>query len=114
MIAQLTTNERQFAMVMLIVLAVAGLVLAVAGRDDLLGGQGLLIFLVGLGGIFGIISKYYSPEPTEARFAYYYDDPTKAGIVIAMVWAVIGMLLAIGSPGNWSIGAHLADHATKF
>jgi hypothetical protein len=42
MIAQLTTNERQFAMVMLIVLAVAGLVLAVAGRDDLRAGPGNL------------------------------------------------------------------------
>ena len=34
-------------------------------------------------------------EPTEDREASYYDDPIKAGIVLAMVWAVFGMFMGV-------------------
>lgn len=52
MVAQLTTNERQAALVLLIVLAVVGLLMAVAGRDDLFGLHGGLIMIAALAGIF--------------------------------------------------------------
>src|SRR4029077_3037732 len=95
MIAQLTTNERQTALVLLIVLAVVGLAMVVAGRDDLLGAHGALIMVVAIAGVFGVISGYYSPEPTEERFNDYYDEPSKIGIILSMGWAVAGMFFGV-------------------
>jgi cytochrome c oxidase cbb3-type subunit 1 len=96
MIAQLTRNERQAALVILIALAVTGLAMAAVGRDDPLGGQGVLVILAAIAGIFGVISGYYAPEPGEDRLARYYDDPSKIGILLAMGWAVFGMFV-----GDW-------------
>src|SRR5690606_8501624 len=39
------------------------------------------------------------PEPDESRFDHYYDDPTKVGVVLSMIWAVFG--LAIGDWVAW-------------
>ena len=96
MIGQLTRSERQSALVTLVVLAVAGLAMSVAGRSDPLGSQGVVVMLIALAGIFAVISAYYSPEPDRERFGHYYDDPTKAGIVLAMGWAVLGLVV-----GDW-------------
>ena len=54
---------------MLIAWAIAGLLLAIIGREDSLGAHGILVILVALGGIFGVISKYYSPEPSKTRLS---------------------------------------------
>ncbi|MEQ9735979.1 MAG: cytochrome-c oxidase, cbb3-type subunit I [Algiphilus sp.] len=35
------------------------------------------------------------PEPAEDRTNSYYDDPTKAGLVIALFWAVVGMGMGV-------------------
>jgi cytochrome c oxidase cbb3-type subunit 1 len=96
MIGQLTTSERQSALILFIVLAVVGLTMAVAGRNDPLGSQGVVVILFGLAGTFAVISAYYSPEPSTARLDRYYDDPSKAGIVLAMGWAAFGLLV-----GDW-------------
>ena len=91
MIGQLTTSERQAALIILIVLAVGGLVMTVAGRGDPLGSQGVVVILMAVAGVFAVISAYYAPEPSAERLGYYYDDPTKAGIVLAMAWAAFGL-----------------------
>src|SRR5262245_33739234 len=96
MVSQLTKSERQSALVILLALALCGLAIAVAGRDDPLGAHGGLVIVVALLGIVAVASGYYSSEPTEERFLHYYDDPTKAGIVLAMGWAVFGLFV-----GDW-------------
>ncbi|RTL79032.1 MAG: cytochrome-c oxidase, cbb3-type subunit I [Bradyrhizobiaceae bacterium] len=96
MMGQLTKSERQLALVILLAVSLCGLALGVAGRDDILGAHGLLIVLAALAGIFKIISVYYEPEPSDERLAHYYDDPTKLGIILAMVWAVFGLFV-----GDW-------------
>ncbi|MGA7208555.1 MAG: cytochrome-c oxidase, cbb3-type subunit I, partial [Pseudolabrys sp.] len=96
MIGQLTKNERQIALIILLGLAVCGLAMAVAGRHDPVGGHGALVIVAALAGIFFVISGYYLPEPTEERHYHYYDDPTKAGIILAMGWAVFGLFV-----GDW-------------
>ena len=70
--------------------------MAVAGRHDPLGAHGALVIVAALAGIFFVISGYYLPEPTEERHYHYYDDPTKAGIILAMGWAVFGLFV-----GDW-------------
>jgi len=101
MIAQLTRNERQHAILISVVVAVIGLLLGLAGRNDPIGLHGALIFVAGVLTIFLVGRHYYAPEPSDKRFAQYYDDPSKAGIILAMAWAVFG--LAIGDWAAWQL-----------
>ena len=96
MIGQLTKAERQYALLILFGLALCGLIFGIAGKDDPLGIHGALIGVVALAGIFKVISVYYDPEPGDERLDRYYDDPSKFGIVLAMVWAVFGLFI-----GDW-------------
>ena len=96
MIGELTKNERQAALIILVALAVSGLAMAFAGRDDQLSWHGALVILAAFAGISAVGYGYDSPEPTEERHHHYYDDPTKAGIIIAMGWAVFGLFI-----GDW-------------
>jgi len=96
MLAQLTRRERQFALVILFALTVVGLVFAGAGKDDPIGLHGFLIMACAIAGIFAVISASAEPEPPSERLDEYYDDPSKVGIVLAMGWAVVGMLV-----GDW-------------
>jgi cytochrome c oxidase cbb3-type subunit 1 len=101
MIAQLTRTERQGAILISLVIAICGFLLGVVGRDDPIGIHGALIFAAGILTIFLIGKDYYAPEPSAQRFAHYYDDPTKAGIVLAMVWVVFG--LVVGDLTAWQL-----------
>ena len=96
MIGQLTKAERQYALLILFGLALCGLIFGIAGKDDPLGIHGALIVVVALAGIFKVISGYYAPEPGDDRLDRYYDDPTKFGIILAMVWVVVGLFV-----GDW-------------
>jgi len=101
MIAQLTRNERQLAILISLIVAIVGLMLGIAGRNDPLGLHGALIFIAGLL-VIALIGRYYlAPEPPEERLTQYYDDPTRAGIVLAMIWVVFG--LAIGDWVAWQL-----------
>ena len=96
MIGQLTTNERQSALIILVVLALGGLIMTVAGQGDPLGAQGVVVILMALAGVFAVIAAYYAPEPPAERLDHYYDDPTKAGIIVALGWAAFGLFV-----GDW-------------
>jgi cytochrome c oxidase cbb3-type subunit 1 len=96
MIEQLTKNERQLAIVILLGLTVCGLALLAAGQDDPLGVHGGLIMAAAILGIFGVISGYFAPEPAADRLDSYYDDPSKIGILLAMGWAAFGLFI-----GDW-------------
>jgi cytochrome c oxidase cbb3-type subunit 1 len=96
MIAQLTKNERQLALIILLVVSVCGLVMAAAGGSDPLGVHGAIVMLAGIFGAFGVISGYYDPEPGDDRLDRYFDDPSRMGIVLAMVWIVAALFV-----GDW-------------
>ena len=96
MIEQLTRSERQSAIVLLLAVFCAGLVLLVIGKDDLLGAHGLLVMAAAILGVFGVISGFFAPEPPDDRLDRYYDEPAKIAILLAMVWAAIGMFV-----GDW-------------
>jgi cytochrome c oxidase cbb3-type subunit I len=61
-IAQLTKNERQLALIIVLALSVCGLAMAIAGGGDPLGVHGAIVLLAGIAGTFGVISGYYAPE----------------------------------------------------
>lgn len=98
MIRQLNSTERQFAAVVLVMVAVAGVAMAAMGRSDTLGVHALLVILFAGGLLYPVLSRFYEPEPTEDREASYYDDPIKVGIVLSMAYAVFGMFMACESP----------------
>lgn len=95
MVAGLTIREREGAFAILGVAALVGLVMALAGARDPLGVHGLLVILCSVALLFVVGSGYFKPEPAEARLDSYYDDPSKAGIVLAMGWAVFGMVMGV-------------------
>ena len=69
MVAELTKNERQGALVILLALAVTGLAMAAAGRNDPFGIHGAMVMVTAIAGIFAVIGGYYAPEPPAARLA---------------------------------------------
>ena len=95
MINNLTVAERRTALSILAIVAVAGLTMAAAGRGDPMGVHGFIVMAFAGALFFVVGEKLYAPEPREDRFASYYDDPTKAGIIISLVWAVIGMGMGV-------------------
>src|SRR6478736_9521454 len=95
MVAGLTVAERQSAITISALVAFCGLVMAIAGHDDLMGVHGVIVLLCGLGGVFLVLSKYFEPEPSDERLVHYYDDPTKVGIVLALAWGVVGMFFGV-------------------
>jgi cytochrome c oxidase cbb3-type subunit 1 len=96
MIEQLTKNERQLAIVILLGLTVCGLALLAAGQNDPLGVHGGLIMAAAILGIFGVIAGYFAPELAADRLDSYYDEPSKIGILLAMGWAAFGLFI-----GDW-------------
>lgn len=96
MIEQLTKDERESGLVILLIMFVVGAVMTVAGRADLFSVHGALVMVAALAGIFWVGSGYYSPEPSPDRLNQYYDDPSKVGIILSMGWAVIAMFV-----GDW-------------
>ncbi len=95
MVATLTANERQLALFVSILVALAGVTMAAAGGQDLMGTQGFIILLCGLACTLAVIRGFFEPEPGAERLSQYYDEPTKAGIVLAMAWAVVGMFFGV-------------------
>jgi cytochrome c oxidase cbb3-type subunit 1 len=96
MVSTMTANERQAALVISILAAIVGLAMAAAGRHDPLGVHGVMVLLTGLICAFWVIRDYYKPEPPATRLTAYYDEPIKAGILLALLWAAIGMFF-----GDW-------------
>jgi cytochrome c oxidase cbb3-type subunit 1 len=94
-ISGLTVTERQYSLLTLFVLAIIGLTMAAGGRGDPLGVHGFIVLAFSLALAFAVMAGYYEPEPDESRLSRYYDDPTRAGIVLAMGWAVVGMFVGV-------------------
>ena len=95
MVARHTRNERYLGLLILLALSACGIALAALGRDDPLGVHGLIVLLSSLGLTALVLNDFYAPEPDPARLSQYYDDPTRAGIVLSMAWAVFGMSLGV-------------------
>ncbi len=96
MISQLTRDERALAMVLCVLLTLFGATLGLVGRDDVLGWHGALLALSGMVLLIVIMSKIYDPDPNPDRVTKYYDDPTKVGVIVSMMWLVFATFV-----GDW-------------
>src|SRR5690606_24561687 len=95
MVSGLTVSERQLSLAVLTLLALCGLAMAAAGRAAALGVHGFIVLAFSLGLIVLVVSRYHDAEPPAERLAHYYDDPTRVGIVLTMIWAVVGMFFGV-------------------
>ncbi|WP_245891930.1 MULTISPECIES: cytochrome-c oxidase, cbb3-type subunit I [Devosia] len=91
MFSDFSRDERIFSFIILGGLVVAGLAMAIAGRGDLLSTHGWLIFGLSLLAFFAAVRQFDRPEPSAERLSEYYDAPTRAGLVLTLIWGVIGM-----------------------
>jgi cytochrome c oxidase cbb3-type subunit 1 len=91
MLADFTRGERTGALVILGGMVVIGLAMAIAGRHDLLGIHGWVVFGLSLTLLFAAIRQMDLPEPSAERLSEYYDAPTRAGLILTLIWGVVGM-----------------------
>nr|WP_265508677.1 cytochrome-c oxidase, cbb3-type subunit I [Paracoccus rhizosphaerae] len=91
MMSSLTATERSRAFMITMTVLLGGLVMAAVGHGDPIGMQGWVVIL--FTAVVGVVllKSFDAPDPVEDRSASYYDDPTRVGIIIALIWAVIGM-----------------------
>ncbi|HTM77222.1 MAG TPA: cbb3-type cytochrome c oxidase subunit I, partial [Devosia sp.] len=91
MIATLTRTERLLALILLGGLSLIGLLMAAAGHGDPLGAHGFLVLAIAGFGFAAVLRAWDAPEPDPERLNHYYDAPTQVGIILTLIWAVIGM-----------------------
>jgi cytochrome c oxidase cbb3-type subunit 1 len=77
-------------------MSLCGLAMVGAGQGDALGAHGGIVMILSVAMLFVVISGYYTSQPGVDRLSHYYDDPSKAGVVLGMVWAVFGLFV-----GDW-------------
>ena len=95
MIRQLTFSERPYAFLIPLVMAMAGIAMAVVGKSDPLGIHGVIVLIYSGVLLWLVLPSTYAPEPQMDRQASYYDEPIKVGIVLSMAWAVFGMFMGV-------------------
>lgn len=95
MIASLTTGERKSALALLLLGGFVGLAMAAVGAGEAFAVHGYLVFFFCAFLFIRVLSKLDAPEPPPEALRGYYDDPTKVGIILALVWAVVGMFFGL-------------------
>lgn len=95
MLSRLTVGERQGALLILGAMMLTGFIMAAAGRGDALGTHGFIVLVAAAAFFVFVIRSLDLPDPPESRFDSYYDDPTKVGVLLSLVWAMIGMGMGV-------------------
>ena len=91
MVSALPVGTRVLAPVVLLLGAIVGLAMAVAGAGEAFGTHGWIVLLFCTALAVQVLIRLDAPELPRERLRLYYDDPIKVGIILAMVWVVIGM-----------------------
>lgn len=88
----LTLEERRIALCLSVAFAFLGLIMAAAAQRGVMALHGGMAIAVGLALAFIVGGSMYSNiEPGRDRLTHYYDAPIKFGIIMTLVWAVVGM-----------------------
>ncbi len=108
MIANLTLEDRGAALLINAIGMAIGMVMILVGLGDLFAVHGLLV-LGFCGGLFLLVARNLNaPVPGPERLASYYDDPTRVGVLLSLMWGVVGMAM-----GTW-VAALLAWPDLRF
>ena len=89
MIATLTVSERQTGLLLSILLALMGLAMAAAARHGVMSVHGFMALGLGTGLAFLLAGSIHRPEPAVERMHRYYDAPTRFGIAMTLIWAMV-------------------------
>jgi len=89
--ATLSRSERQIGFGLAFALALLGFIMAAAARHGVMAVHGAMALMLGLYLVFRIGGAFYDPEPSPDRANQYYDAPTRFGIWMTLIWAIIGM-----------------------
>ena len=95
MITNLTVAERQRALVVLLIGGLIGLTMAAVGAGEPFGAHGFLVLIFCGALFFPVLSRLGDPEPEAHGGRSYYNDPIKVGLILSMVWAVVGMFFGL-------------------
>lgn len=99
MVAQLTGTERFYALLILIGIMVVGGAMAAVGDVAAFRFHGVVAVIYAALLTYVLLTGNRRREPSPDRLVDYYDDPTKVGVILAMVWVLIG--LAVGDWVAW-------------
>ena len=89
--ATLSRSERHIGFGLAFALALLGFIMAAAARHGVMAVHGAMALVLGLYLVFRIGGAFYDPEPSPDRANQYYDAPTRFGIWMTLIWAIIGM-----------------------
>ncbi|MCB2116753.1 MAG: cbb3-type cytochrome c oxidase subunit I, partial [Rhodobacteraceae bacterium] len=91
MTGTLSIRERQLAFGLSVLLALLGLAMAASARHGVMAVHGTMAMALGLWLVFLVGGALYDGPPRSDRMSCYYDAPTRFGITMTLVWAMIGM-----------------------
>ncbi len=91
----LSQSERQVGFGLAIALAVLGLVMAAGAKQGAMAVHGAMAMMLGMYLVFYIGGSFYQPEPNADRVNQYYDAPTRFGVTMTLIWAMIGMTAGV-------------------
>ena len=91
MIQSLSLRERRRGALLAALLAGLGLVMAAGARTGPMAAHGWMALLLGLWLVMRLGGALYDRDAPRDRSSRYYDEPTRFGIYMTLVWAMIGM-----------------------
>lgn len=91
MIQSLSLSERKNGAMLAVGLAFLGVLMATVARHGPMAVHGLMAAALGLYLSLTLLGACNGPDIAPGRETRYYDEPTKFGIIMTLIWAVIGM-----------------------
>ncbi|WP_297972371.1 cbb3-type cytochrome c oxidase subunit I, partial [uncultured Amaricoccus sp.] len=91
----LTLSERHGGLLLAGLLTLLGLLMVVAARHGVMALHGAMAAALGLGLLIGLGGGLDAPLPPASRSSRYYDAPTRFGIVMTLIWAMVGMAVGV-------------------
>lgn len=92
MIASLSIAQRRNGLAFALCLALLGLLMAAAAQHGPMVVHGAMALVLGIALTGALARAVYDPPPEAARASkFYYDDPTRFGVPMTLIWAVVAM-----------------------
>ncbi|MFX0543264.1 cytochrome-c oxidase, cbb3-type subunit I [Roseovarius sp. S4756] len=91
----LSSFERQIAFALSIALAVMGFIMAAAAGKGVMAIHGAMALALGLFLIFRTGGALYDDAPGPERHDRYFDGPTRFGVIMTLIWAIVAMAVGV-------------------
>ena len=96
MTSTLTVTERRIGIGLAILTCAIGLAMAAGAKQGPMAVHGYIAMLLGVTLFFGLGGSLYDhPEPSPNRLTQYYDAPVRFGVIMTLIWAMIGMAVGV-------------------